>query len=99
MARRAIHLITRCRAEPVEICHHGARRTGRIDRLPVVDPLSLDRAVLYRKYVNLARGESRGIGLLPFRPDSVINRVNAPVAGWVPNGEVVFIAPDGHSRP
>ena len=78
MARRAIGLIIRRRRDLIEARYHGARRTRRIDYLPIVDPPSLDRAVLNRKYVDVARRQPRRIGLLPLRPDGVIHRVGLP---------------------
>src|SRR5438034_1039063 len=78
MARRATGLIIRRRRDLIEARYHGARRTRRIDYLPIVDPPSLDRAVLNRKYVDVARRQPSRIGLLPLRPDGVIHRVGLP---------------------
>ena len=63
MAWRAIDLIACGSAELIEAGNDGTRGTRGIDHLPIIDPLSLYRAVLNRKYMNVACRQSGCVGL------------------------------------
>ena len=60
-----------------------------VDYLPEVDPLFVQQVVLDRKYVDFAVGKFRGICLLEFRSNRVIDRIAVPLAVSLKDFEIM----------
>src|ERR1017187_8916065 len=98
VAWSAIGLIVRANAHGMKQVWVSALGSRRIDDPPVVDPGTLPLVVLDREYVDLPVRQLRGIGLLPLRPDRIVNGIALPCPARAAGREIMPIFLDPHSR-
>ena len=94
----AIGMVARCGAERFPRACIRALALRGIDELPEIEPAFMQRVVLNRKYVNLTVRQLRGIGLLPFVTNDVVDRVASPAPAGLPDLKVMPPAVDEHPR-
>ena len=75
-AGRLVDRPFRNRVKARDVC---ALRAGRIDDAPVVEPGRFVAAVLNGKHEQARIGQAGRVGLLPLRPDDVVNRISCPL--------------------